>query len=507
MPPYWQARTGGKKNNGIGQVWWRCSDLAHSGGPASLSNAASPSCSESGDGGDWDGLAEEGFALVCWCRRRRYSQQTQSMCKIHCREYPRTHTRKGVRGFSSLLNINTAKATCTKAKFQIRSRTTTGLEYAQSLCRSSSCSAADSRTSIDGSLMIRRPPARRKYLAAPWTRLLPLRLLLPSSPLPLLELPLPFPSKGVESMDSGKEGTEALLLSIICPACSTFLSRPPSPPHLSRVSLSVSLRRSPFRESSFLQSDLEAQRSSSRKKNETLHSSLVVSKIVPRRWEKDSGVELVAFCIFSRQCTTLTTISTDALDQGGKDRSELQTVIHPHGRSVLTRSIDQWHDFGNLPFRVPRILTHIQQNFDQEGRKLLIKGRPKKKFAKSPKEHRHQSPYTIHRGLSFTSPFLFAGWCSSSCNCTMCIPLVTRTVGAGFVCPRMEFRVREDGDTAHNIHTCMWYGNPATLKGLVEDVEAQSGGSWVSEEKKKEKEKKQGDGFVVHGCSHFRKSK
>jgi hypothetical protein len=88
----------------------------------------------------------------------------------------------------------------------------------------------------------------------------------------------------------------------------------------------------------------------------------------------------------------------------------------------------------------------------------------------------------------------------------MCIPLVTRTVGAGFVCPRMEFRVREDGDTAHNIHTCMWYGNAAILKGLVEDVEAQSGGSGVSEEKK-EKKKKQGDGFVVHGCSHFRKSK
>jgi hypothetical protein len=36
---------------------------------------------------------------------------------------------------------------------------------------------------------------------------------------------------------------------------------------------------------------------------------------------------------------------------------------------------------------------------------------------------------------------------------------------------------------------------------------SQSGGSWVSEEKKKEKEKKQGDGFLVHGCSHFRKLK
>jgi hypothetical protein len=48
----------------------------------------------------------------------------------------------------------------------------------------------------------------------------------------------------------------------------------------------------------------------------------------------------------------------------------------------------------------------------------------------------------------------------------------------------------------------MWYGDAAILKGLVEDVEAQSGGSGVSEEKKK----KQGDGFVVHGCSHFCKS-
>jgi hypothetical protein len=70
----------------------------------------------------------------------------------------------------------------------------------------------------------------------------------------------------------------------------------------------------------------------------------------------------------------------------------------------------------------------------------------------------------------------------------------------------MEFLVREDGDTAHNIHTCMWYGDAAIVKGLVEDVEAQSGGSGVSEEKK-EKKKKQGGGFVVHGCSHFRKSK
>jgi hypothetical protein len=48
----------------------------------------------------------------------------------------------------------------------------------------------------------------------------------------------------------------------------------------------------------------------------------------------------------------------------------------------------------------------------------------------------------------------------------------------------------------------MWYGDAAILKGPVEDVEAQSGGSGVSEEKKK----KQGDGFVVHGCSHFCKS-
>jgi hypothetical protein len=48
----------------------------------------------------------------------------------------------------------------------------------------------------------------------------------------------------------------------------------------------------------------------------------------------------------------------------------------------------------------------------------------------------------------------------------------------------------------------MWYGDAAILKGPVEDVEAQSGGSGVCEEKKK----KQGDGFVVHGCSHFCKS-
>jgi hypothetical protein len=53
----------------------------------------------------------------------------------------------------------------------------------------------------------------------------------------------------------------------------------------------------------------------------------------------------------------------------------------------------------------------------------------------------------------------------------------------------MEFLVREDGDTAHNIHTCMWYGDAAIVKGLVEDVEAQSGGSGVSEEKKEKKKK------------------
>lgn len=145
---------------------------------------------------------------------------------MHCKAYPRTQTRKGVRGLSSLLKVNTAKATCTKAKFQIRSKTTTGLEYAQSLCRSSSCSAADSRTSIDGSLMIRRLPARRKYLAAPCTLLLlpPLRLLLllPSLPLPLLELP-PFPSsKGVEE-STGPEAKVTLFLSIVCP-CSLSLS-------------------------------------------------------------------------------------------------------------------------------------------------------------------------------------------------------------------------------------------------------------------------------------------
>jgi hypothetical protein len=170
---------------------------------------------------------------------------------------------------------------------------------------------------------------------------------------------------------------------------------PPSLPDLhhhltSHVSLSVSLRPSPFREASFLKSDLEAQRSSPR--NETLHSSLVVSKIVPRRWVKDSCVELVAFCIFSRQCTTLTTISTDALDQGGKDRSEFQTVIHPHGQSALDRSIDDAIS-GICPL-VPRLLTHTQQNFNQTGRKLLINGRPKTKVCKISKKT--QTPVTVY---------------------------------------------------------------------------------------------------------------
>jgi hypothetical protein len=74
--------------------------------------------------------------------------------------------------------------------------------------------------------MIRRLPARRKYLAAPCTLLLlpPLRLLLllPSLPLPLLELP-PFPSsKGVEE-STGPEAKVTLFLSIVCP-CSLSLS-------------------------------------------------------------------------------------------------------------------------------------------------------------------------------------------------------------------------------------------------------------------------------------------
>jgi hypothetical protein len=77
---------------------------------------------------------------------------------------------------------------------------------------------------------------------------------------------------------------------------------------------------------------------------------------------------------------------------GGKDRSEFQTVIHPHRRSVLDRSINDATS-GICP-SVPRLLTHIQQNLDHTGRKILIKGRPKKKVCEISK--RTQTPVTVY---------------------------------------------------------------------------------------------------------------
>ncbi|WVZ09618.1 hypothetical protein V8G54_014148, partial [Vigna mungo] len=60
----------------------------------------------------------------------------------------------------------TVAAATTNAKFQRISKTTTGFEYAQSLCLSSNCSAAASRTTIDGSRISRRPLACRRKRAA-----------------------------------------------------------------------------------------------------------------------------------------------------------------------------------------------------------------------------------------------------------------------------------------------------------------------------------------------------
>ncbi|XVF04334.1 hypothetical protein REPUB_Repub05bG0073400 [Reevesia pubescens] len=56
-------------------------------------------------------------------------------------------------------------ATAKNTKFQIISRITTGFEYAQSLWHSSSCSAAISRTSMEGLCIILRLLARRKNRA------------------------------------------------------------------------------------------------------------------------------------------------------------------------------------------------------------------------------------------------------------------------------------------------------------------------------------------------------
>lgn len=76
-------------------------------------------------------------------------------------------------GDSLWLSTRTVAATTTNEKFQMMSSTTTGFEYAQSLCRSSSCSAAVSRTIIEGSRIARLPvpPLACRRNRAAWRRL------------------------------------------------------------------------------------------------------------------------------------------------------------------------------------------------------------------------------------------------------------------------------------------------------------------------------------------------
>ncbi|WVZ11685.1 hypothetical protein V8G54_016215 [Vigna mungo] len=89
------------------------------------------------------------------------------------------------------------------------SRTTTGFEYAQSLCLSSNCSAAASRTSIDGSRIILRPLACRRNLAAcrSLCRRANRRLAVSSS-----EEPPELARSGVESTISSEEGLGDLVV-------------------------------------------------------------------------------------------------------------------------------------------------------------------------------------------------------------------------------------------------------------------------------------------------------
>ena len=106
-----------------------------------------------------------------WRRCRwRNSTQTQTTWRTHCKAYPRIHNLNGTSGDSFRLRTKTVAATTTNAKFQITSKITTGFEYAQSLCLSSNCSAAVSRTNIDGSRIILRLLAWRRNRAA-WRKL------------------------------------------------------------------------------------------------------------------------------------------------------------------------------------------------------------------------------------------------------------------------------------------------------------------------------------------------
>ncbi|KAK2413320.1 Zinc finger, C3HC4 type (RING finger) family protein [Trifolium repens] len=98
---------------------------------------------------------------------------------------------------------NTAVAdTKTKAKFQTISSITIGFEYAQSLCLSSSCSAAASQTTTDGPRIIRRPLACRRNLAA-WRSLCRRTIRRPE--LISSEEPVGFGRNGVESTMSSVE--------------------------------------------------------------------------------------------------------------------------------------------------------------------------------------------------------------------------------------------------------------------------------------------------------------
>ena len=114
---------------------------------------------------------------------------------MHCKAYPTIQNLSGIDGDSRRLRTKTAAATTTNAKFQIMSRTTTGFEYAQSLCRSSNCSAAVSLTNIDGSRIIRRLLARRRNRAASRRLCLRTDRRLRSSSRPSAA----FPSSGVDA--------------------------------------------------------------------------------------------------------------------------------------------------------------------------------------------------------------------------------------------------------------------------------------------------------------------
>ncbi|RRT76093.1 hypothetical protein B296_00016896 [Ensete ventricosum] len=94
------------------------------------------------------------------------STQTHTICSTHWSTYPKIHSRRGIDGVSCRLKISTPITTPIKISFHRMPTNITGLDYAQSLWRCFRCSAAISGTIIDGALIIRRSPVRRRNRAA-----------------------------------------------------------------------------------------------------------------------------------------------------------------------------------------------------------------------------------------------------------------------------------------------------------------------------------------------------